>query len=424
MDILILLGPLVLCTVIGMPIAYALGFSALAGALWVGVPLEAVMLKIADGVGKGAVLTIPLFVLAAALIAEGGTARRLAVLVGFMRGRGEAPAASIVATTLIGGLSGSPVADMAGIGALTIPQMVRAGSPRAFATTAAIAGSVPAALTPPSHNAVIYSLATGGTVSIASLFMAGVVPGLLLCVALMAVCLHLARHDGHSAGEGVPVRAVLRAGIDALWGALTVVVIVGGLLLGLTAVEAAASACVWIFVVSMVVYRDDHWHDLPNLLHRTIKLVAVVLMLIAMAASFAYVMSLTQAPAKITAFLLAVSVNKFIFLLLINVLLLALACLIDTMPLILIATPILLPAAVKFGVDPVHFGTVMLLNLGLGMVTPPIGATLFVGAAVGKVKATDVIRGIGPFYGVMVLALLLVTFVPALSVWLPNLALK
>jgi tripartite ATP-independent transporter DctM subunit len=429
MDLLILLGSLFICFGIGMPISYALGVSALAGALWIGIPAEAVMLKISDGVSKVAMLTIPFFVLAGAIMAEGGMARRLVafanVLVGVVRVRGGLSAVNILATTFLSGISGSSVADTSAIGSVMIPQMEKVGYTRPFATNVTISASVQAILVPPSHNAVIYSLATGGTISIISLFMAGVVPGLLLGLSLILLCLLIAYRDGHPKGSSVPLRDAIRITIDAAWGLITIVIIIGGILLGIfTAIEAGAMACVWAFFVTMFIYRDYRWRDLPALVHRTLKTVAMVMTLIAMASSFGYVMALMQMPAKITAFFLTLSDNKYIILMLINVMLLMLGCLMDMAPLILICTPILLPVVMKLGVDPVHFGMIMLLNLGIGLLTPPVGSTLFVGCAVGKVTLEEVMREIWPFYGVMIAVLMLVTFIPALSLWLPALVIK
>ena len=426
MDLFILVGTLFLCFAIGMPISYSLGVGALAGALWIGIPPEAVMLKISDGVSKVAMLTIPFFVLAGAIMAEGGMARRLVafanVLVGVVPVRGGLSVVNILATTFLSGISGSSVADTSAIGSVMIPQMEKVGYPRPFATNVTISASVQAILVPPSHNAVIYSLATGGTISIISLFMAGVVPGLILGFALVLLCLFIAYRDGHPKGDTVPLRDAVRITIDATWGLITIVIILGGILLGIfTAIEAGAMACVWAFFVTMFVYRDYRWRDLPGLVHRTLKTVAMVMTLIAMASSFGYVMALMQLPATITSFFLTLSSNKYVILMLINVMLLVLGCLMDMAPLILICTPILLPVVVKLGVDPVHFGMIMLLNLGIGLLTPPVGSTLFVGCAVGNVKLEEVMRGIWPFYGVMVAVLMLVTLVPALSLWLPAL---
>jgi tripartite ATP-independent transporter DctM subunit len=425
MDLFILLGTLFLCFVLGMPISYSLGFGALAGALWIGIPPEAVMLQISNGVSKVAMLTIPFFVLAGAIMAEGGMARRLVglanVIVGLVRVRGGLSAVNIIATTFLSGISGSSVADTSAIGSVLIPQMERVGYPRVFATNVTISGSLQAILVPPSHNAVIYSLATGGTISIISLFMAGVIPGLLLGFSLILLVIAIGYRDGHPKGDSVPLKDAVKICIEALWGLITIIIIVGGILLGVfTAIEAGAVACVWAFCVTMFVYRDYRWRDLPELVHRTLKTVAMVMTLIAMASSFGYVMALMQMPATITNFFLSVSENKYVILMLINFMLLVLGCLMDMAPLILICTPILLPVVVKLGVDPVHFGMIMLLNLGIGLLTPPVGSVLFVGCAVGKVKLEDVMRGIWPFYGVMFAVLMLVTFIPALSLWLPK----
>src|SRR5664280_1430345 len=429
MDLFILLGTLFLCFGIGMPISYSLGIGALAGALWIGIPPEAVMLKISDGVSKVAMLTIPFFVLAGAIMAEGGRARRLVafanVIVGVVRVRGGLAVVNIVATTFLSGISGSSIADTSAIGSVMIPQMEKVGYPRVFATNVTISGSLQAILVPPSHNAVIYSLATGGTISIISLFMAGVVPGLLLGFSIMVLCLVIAYRDGHPRGQTVPLRDAVKITIDAAWGLITLAIILGGILGGIfTAIEAGAVACVWAFFVTMFIYRDYKWHDLPGLVHRTLRTVAMVMTLIACASSVGYVMALTQMPAKITAFFLTISSNKYVILMLINILLLVLGCLVDMAPSILICTPILLPVMINFGVDPVHFGMIMMLNLGIGLCHPPVGAILFVGCAVGKVTIEQVMRTIWPFYGVMFFVLLLVTYIPALSLWLPGLVIK
>jgi tripartite ATP-independent transporter DctM subunit len=387
------------------------------------------MLKISDGVSKVAMLTIPFFVLAGAIMAEGGMARRLVrfanVIVGLVRVRGGLSAVNILATTFLSGISGSSVADVSAIGSVLIPQMEKVGYPRPFATNVTISASVQAILVPPSHNAVIYSLATGGTISIISLFMAGVVPGLLLGASLIALVVFMGYRNGHPTGESVPVKDAVKITIEAMWGLITVIIIIAGILLGIfTAIEAGAVACIWAFCVTMFIYRDYRWKDLPGLVHRTLKTVAMVMTLIAMASSFGYIMALMQMPATITKFFLTISENKYVILMLINFMLLVLGCLMDMAPLILICTPILLPVVMKLGVDPVHFGMIMLLNLGIGLLTPPVGAVLFVGCAIGKVKLEDVMKGIWPFYGVLLAVLMLVTFVPALSLWLPSVVVK
>ncbi|MBX9611856.1 MAG: TRAP transporter large permease [Burkholderiales bacterium] len=427
MDAFVLLGSFVALMLMGMPVAYALGLSALVGAWWIDIPLDAVMIQIAAGVNKFSLLAIPFFVLAGAIMAEGGMSRRLVafanVLVGFIRG--GLSLVNILASTFFGAISGSSMADTASIGSVLIPEMEKKGYPRDFATAVTVSGSVQAILIPPSHNAVIYSLAAGGGVSIAALFLAGVLPGLLLGLTLAVMCLFIARKRGFPKGERIPMRQALKICADALWGLMTMVIILGGILSGVfTATESAAIAVLWAFFVTLFIYRDYRWRDLPKLMHRTVKTLAIVMILIGFAASFGYVMTLMQIPQTITAGFTTVSDNRYVILLMINVLLLVLGTLMDMAPLILIMTPILLPVVKAIGVDPVHFGMIMMVNLGMGLITPPVGGVLFVGAAVARLRIEQVVRALYPFFAALLLVLLLVTYVPALSLWLPNLVLS
>jgi tripartite ATP-independent transporter DctM subunit len=426
LEILIVIAAMFTCFAMGVPIAYSLGVAAVVGAFWIGIPLEAVMLKISAGVSSFAMLTIPFFVLAGAIMAEGGMARRLValanVLVGIVRVRGGLSVVNIVATTFLSGISGSAVADTSAIGSVMIPQMEKSGYPRVFATNVTITASVQALLVPPSHNAVIYSLATGGVISVIDLFMAGVVPGLLLGFSLIILCIVLAYRNDHPRGEPVPFRQAAGMAVEAFWGLITLIIILGGILGGVfTAIEAGAVACLWAFFVTMFIYRDYRWRDLPVLIHRTLRTVAMVMTLIAMAASVGYIMALMQVPAKVTAAFLTVSHDKYVILMLVNVMLLVLGCLMDMAPSILICTPILLPVMQNFGVNPVHFGMIMMLNLGIGLCHPPVGSILFVGCAVGKVTMEQVMRQIWPFYAVMFGVLMMVTYVPSLSLWMVRL---
>jgi len=423
MDALILIGSFALLIFIGMPVAFSLGLAALIGAWWIDLPLDGVMIQIASGVNKFSLLAIPCFVLAGAIMAEGGMARRLVafagVLVGFVRG--GLSLVNILASTFFGAISGSSVADTASIGSVLIPEMERNGYPRTFSTAVTVSGSVQAILIPPSHNAVIYSMAAGGSVSIAALFMAGVLPGLLLGGSLCAYCLYAARKRNFPKGRVVPLREALRICVDALWGLMTMFIILGGILSGVfTATESASIAVLWAFFVTMFIYRDYKWSDLPKLVHRTVKTVCIVMILIGFAASFGYIMTLMQIPLKITATLSALSDNRFAILALINLLLIMLGTLMDMAPLILILTPILLPVVTSLGVDPVHFGMIMLVNLGIGLITPPVGAVLFVGSAVAKVRIEDVVKAMWPFFVILFTVLMLVTYLPGISLWLPR----
>ena len=423
MDMLILLGSFFVLMAIGLPIAYALGLSALVGAVWIDIPLDAVMIQIASGVIKFSLLAIPFFVLAGAIMAEGGMSRRLvafaSVLVGFIRG--GLSLVNILASTFFGGISGSSVADTASIGSVLIPEMEKKGYPRPFATAVTISGSIQAILIPPSHNMVIYSLAAGGTVSVASLFMAGIVPGLLTGLVLAALCLYTAHREGYPKGEPIPLKAALKMCVEALWGLMTMVIILGGILSGVfTANESAAIAVVWAFFVTMVIYRDYAWKDLPKLMHRTVKTVTIVMILIGFAAAFGYIMTLMQIPMKVTAFFVGFSDNKYVILGLVNIMLLVLGCLMDMSPLILITTPILLPIMKMMGVDPVHFGMILMVNLGIGLITPPVGTVLFVGSAVSKLSMGVVTRAMKPFFVALFIVLMMVTYLPQLSLWLPR----
>ena len=424
MDAAVLLGSFVLLMAIGMPIAYALGLSALIGALWIDLPLDAVMIQLAAGVNKFSLLAIPFFVLAGAIMAEGGMARRLVafanVAVGFVRG--GLSLVNILASTFFGAISGSSVADTASIGSVLIPEMVKKGYPRDFATAVTCSGSVQAILIPPSHNAVIYSLAAGGSVSIAALFMAGVLPGLLMGLTLAALCLIIAKKKNYPKGEVIPLKQALKITMEALWGLMTMVIILGGILSGVfTANESASIAVLWAFFVTMFIYRDYRWRELPKLVHRTVKTVTIVMILIGFAACFGYLMTLMQIPLKVTSFFTSLSDNKYVILMLINIMLLVLGTLMDMSPLILILTPILLPVVTAMGIDPVHFGMIMMVNLGIGLITPPVGTVLFVGSAIAKLKIGVVARAMTPFFAALFVVLMLVTYVPWLSLWLPRL---
>ena len=423
MDALVLIGSFILLMLVGMPVAYALGLAALIGAMWIDLPLDAVMIQMASGVNKFSLLAIPCFVLAGAIMAEGGMSRRLVafagVLIGFVRG--GLSLVNILASTFFGAISGSSVADTASIGSVLIPEMEKNGYPRPFATAVTVSGSVQAILIPPSHNAVIYSMAAGGTVSVAALFMAGVFPGLLLGLCLAIYCLYVARKENYPKGRVIPMKEALKICADAMWGLMTMGIILGGILSGVfTATESASIAVVWAFFVTMFIYRDYKWKDLPKLLHRTVKTVTIVMILIGFAASFGYIMTMMQIPLKITTLFTSFSSEAWVILACINIMLRVLGTLMDMAPLILILTPILLPVIKSIGIDPVHFGMIMMVNLGIGLITPPVGAVLFVGSAVAKLKIEQVVKAMKPFFVILLFVLMLVTYVPQISLWLPR----
>lgn len=426
MDALILIGSFMVLITLRMPVAYALGLAALLGAWWIDIPFGAMMIQVAGGINKFSLLAIPFFVLAGAIMAEGGMARRLVafagVLVGFVRG--GLSLVNIMSSAFFGAISGSSLADTASVGSVLIPEMEKNGYPREFSTAVTVSGSVQALLTPPSHNSVLYSLAAGGTISIASLFVAGIGPGVLLSVVMMGMCLYFARKRNYPKGDVIPLRQALKICVEALWGMMTMVIILGGILSGIfTATESASIAVVWAFFVTMFIYRDYKWRDLPKLMHRTVRTLSIVMILIAFASAFGYMMTLMEIPSQITSALLTISDNRYVVLMCINFMLLVLGTLMDMAPLILILTPILMPVITDIGVDPVHFGMIMLVNLGIGLITPPVGAVLFVGAAVGKVTIENTVKALLPFYLALFTVLLAVTYIPAISLWLPSLVL-
>ncbi|GHD45558.1 membrane protein [Thalassobaculum fulvum] len=421
---ILLIGSLLGLIVIGTPVAYALGISSLITAIYIGLPLEAVLLKVSDGVDNFALLAIPFFILAGALMAEGGMAWRLVnlanVCVGFMRG--GLAMVNILASMFFGGISGSSVADTSSIGSILIPMMKKHGYDDTFAVNVTITSSTQGVVIPPSHNAIIYALAAGGTVSIAQLFLAGIIPGIMIGVALMILSYVISVRRGYPKGELVPLREALKTAWEAVAGLLTIGIIVGGVVGGIfTPTESAAVAVVWAFVVTMFVYRDYTWRQLPALLHSVIRTVAMVMIVIGFAAGFAYLMTLMQIPLKATLFLQSLTDDKVTLLVMINLMLLVLGTFMDMAPLILICTPILLPLVKSMGMSEVQFGIVMMLNLSIGLLTPPVGTTLFVGCAIGKVSIEKVSKTLWPFWLAMLVVLMLVTYIPALTLWIPSL---
>jgi tripartite ATP-independent transporter DctM subunit len=302
-----------------------------------------------------------------------------------------------------------------------IPQMVKAGYPRLFATTVTVSGSLQPLLIPPSHNMVIYSLAAGGTVSVAHLFIGGIIPGLLLGASLMILVLIYAYRNNLPKGEAIPLREALRIALDSVWGLVTVLIIMGGILSGIfTPTESAAVACVWAFFVTMFIYRSYKWSELPVLIGRVVRTVGMVMIMIGFSVAFGYMMALMRIPALAAEFFTQISSDKYMFLFYVNILLLILGTFMDLAPMLLICTPVFLPVIQKFGIDPVHFGIIMIFNLGIGLLTPPVGPTLAVGCAIGKVTMEQISKSLMVFYVPMLIVLGLVTYIPALTLWLPH----
>ncbi|GAA1749563.1 MULTISPECIES: TRAP transporter large permease [Streptomonospora] len=421
----ILIGVFVAALALRIPIALGLALASLCTALYLQIPLPVVGQQIVNALLTFPLLAIPFFVLAGEIMGAGGISRRLIDLANLMIGRlrGGMAMLNVMASTFFGGISGSAVADTSSIGSVMVPVMKRTGYDARFSVGVTVSSSIQGVLIPPSHNMIIYSLAAGGSVSIGALFLAGVLPGLLLALALLGLTYYLSWRRKYPKGERVPLREWPRVIWQGSLGLLTPVIIIGGVMTGVfTATESAAIACVWALVVSLVVYRELTPRGLIGVLNRATRTLSSVLFLIASAGAFGYLMTQLRIPAALTQSLTGMSDNPIVVLLLINLMLLALGTVMDMAPLILITTPILLPVATSVGMDPVQFGVMLMLNLGLGLITPPVGGVLFVGAAVGDIRVEDATRGVLPFYAPMLLVLLAITFVPALSLWLPSLA--
>lgn len=420
---------------IGMPVAYSLGLTSvivttvawwlMGGIDMVAGQLNALIITIFHSTDNVNLLTIPFFVFAGAIMAEGGMASRLVNFAGLFVGwmRGGLSLVNILASTLFGAISGSSVADTASIGSVMIPEMERKGYPRSFGAALTASASVQAILVPPSHNSVLFAIvAATPAVTIPAMFLAGIVPTLLLATVLIVLALIAAHRKGYPKEAVLPVKQMVKVALDAIWGLITIVIISGGILSGFfTPTESGAIATVWALFVTFFVYREYKFRDFPKLIHRTIKTVTMVMVLIAFAAAFGSVMAMVQLPQEISQGLLALSSNKYVILMIVNVLLLALGCLMDMAPLILIMTPILLPVVMQLGVNPVHFGIIMMTNLGIGLITPPVGSVMFVSAAVSGLKIEQVLKSMLPFYIGLFIVLLLVTYWPPLSLWLPTL---
>jgi tripartite ATP-independent transporter DctM subunit len=410
---------------LGVPISFAIGTAAVSALLVSLDPAAATTViaqRMASGLDSFALLAIPFFILSGQLMNRGGIARRLIDLAKVVVGRfpGGLAYVNILGSMLFGSISGSAVAAAAAIGGVMTPLMKKDGYDREYSAAVNITAAPIGLLIPPSNIMVVYSLASGG-VSIAALFLAGYVPGILLGLALMAVGGVIAKRRGYPVGEKVGLAAALRIFLAALPSLLLVAIVMGGIILGwFTPTEASAIAVAYTFVLSVFVYREIRWAELPRLFTDSAATTAIVLLLVGTSMGMSWVMSSANIPQTITEALLAVTDNKIVLLLILNVLLLVVGMFMDMTPAVLIFTPILLPAVVKLGVEPLHFGLILIFNLCLGLCTPPVGNCLFVGCGVAGTTIARVWRPLLPFLAAAIAVLLLVTYWPALSLALPR----
>ncbi|MDP3254828.1 MAG: TRAP transporter large permease [Bosea sp. (in: a-proteobacteria)] len=423
MAITILFTSFAALLLMGVPVAFCLGLSSMATVLYIGIPPVVIFQQMSTGMNAFAMLAIPFFIYSGDLMIRGGIADRLiqfaSSLVGHLRGGlGQV---NVITCTLFGGISGSAVADASAVGGIMIPQMVKRGYAPDYAVNVTANSAIIALLIPPSHNMIIYSLAAGGTISIADLFTAGVLPGLMLCLALMVAAWAVAVNRGYPADIFPGFLTVARLFVAATPGLLLIGIIFGGVRSGIfTATESSCIAVIYALLITIFVYRGL---DLKGFTHATlgaVRTTAMVLLIIGAASSFGWLMAFLEVPKATIALMQAISDNPLVILLMINVILLVLGTFMDMAPMIIICTPIFLPVVKAIGVDPVHFGVILILNAGIGLNTPPVGSVQFVACAIGKVSISESMKTIWPFYGASVAVLLLITYVPAFSLWLPG----
>jgi tripartite ATP-independent transporter DctM subunit len=424
MGLLVLLGLFAMCVLIGVPVAFALGISAIAAFWYEGLPLMIGFQRIISGINVFSLMAIPFFIFAGELMFHGGIAMRLVKFASAAVGavRGGLGIVNVFSSMLFGGISGSAVADISALGSILVPVMKEKGYDADYAVNVTVTSSIAGIIIPPSHNMIIFAIAAGGGISISKLFLAGVVPGILMCICLATAAYLVAVKRGYRAEKFPGWNALVMSFFAAVPGLMTAVIIVGGVLSGVfTVTESGAFGAIYAFLVTLLVYRNITWPTFRLAVLQSVRTTSMVMILIACAGAFAYMLTFYRVPSKTVDLLTGLTDNPILILLLINLVLLVLGMIMDMAALILICTPIFLPVAHSLGIDPLQFGIILLVNLGLGLCTPPVGSCLFVGCAVGKLPMEKAVRTIWPFYLAILVALLLITFVPAISLTLPGL---
>jgi len=424
MEFIILFGVFAALLLIGVPVAFSLLTATVATVLYLALPPIVVFQQMGSDITSVALLAIPLFVFTGELMLKGGLSDRMIALASSLVGhmRGGLGQVSVVGSTLFGGVSGSALADVSAIGGTMIPQMKKRGYDVDYAVNVTVTAALVALLVPPSHNLILYSAAAGGGVSISDLFAAGIIPAAMLAIAVMTTAYIVARRRGYAAEPFPGFQAVLVRTIAAIPGLLLIGIIFFGIRAGIfTAIESASIAVVYATVITGLVYRQMSFKAFKEACLGAARTSGAVLFIIGAAGAFGWLMAYLQVPSMMVEFLQSITDNRILILLMIIVVLLVLGTFMDLAPLIIIGTPIFLPVARAFGIDPVHFGVIMILNCGIGLITPPVGSVLFVGSAIGGIPITQALKSIWPFYLACVAVLMLVVFIPELSLWLPSL---
>lgn len=425
LSILVLVASFVLLLALNVPIAIGIGLATVLTMLFTIAPGPAVTTvaqQMASGIDSFALLAIPFFVLSGILMGQGGIARRLIdfakVLVGMLPG--GLAFVNILACMLFGAISGSSMAAVSGVGGFMIPIMNQEGYDKNFNAAITVTAATTGLLIPPSNILIIYSLASGG-VSVAALFIAGYLPGILVGLALMLVAGIISLRRKYPVGERSSLRQAIKTAIDAVPSLLLIVIVIGGIIAGyFTATEASAVAVVYSLILSVAVYRQVKVRELPAILLKTVETTAIVMLLIGTSKAMSWILSYENIPQSLSVALVSLTDNKIVLLLIINLLLLAVGTVMDMTPAVLIFTPIFLPVVVNLGMDPLHFGIMMVANLCIGLCTPPVGSVLFVGCSIAQTTIGRLIKPLLPFYVAMFIALLLITYVPQISMWLPK----
>ena len=426
MELTVLAISFTLLLLIGVPVAFAIGLSSVLTIIVAGLPMAVVFQKMVGGMQVFSFLAIPFFVFAGELMLYGGIAERIVRFANSLVGhvRGGLGMSNVIGCTLFGGVVGSPVADVSAMGSVMIPLMKKEGYGADYAVNVTTHAALVGALMPTSHNLIIFTLATSGiaSVSVLGLILAGLVPALILTLCNLGAAYYVAVKRGYPVRGKFPGWGEVGLAFAAsLPGLLVVVIILAGILSGaFTATESASIAVAWALLITVFVYRSLSWHNFIKACAKACKTTGVVLLLIGISAAFGYFMALYEVPQKTGALMTSISSEPWVIFLMINLLLFVLGTFLDMAATILICTPIFLPIAMQFGMDPLQFGIIMLINCALGLNTPPVGTVQFVGCAIGGVTVGQVMRSILPFYGALALCLLLVTYVPAFSLWLPG----
>jgi tripartite ATP-independent transporter DctM subunit len=423
--ILVLVVSFAILVALNVPVAFCMGISTVLALLAMGdLPaFVATAHKIATGIDSFTLLAIPFFILSGLLMGQGGIARRLIdfanVLVG--RFRGGLALVNVLTCMLFGAISGSATAAVSAIGGFMIPLMNKMGYNREFNASVTITAATTGLLIPPSNTMIVYSLATGGIVSIAALFVAGYLPGILVGIGLMVVAGWISVRHNYGKGETFALKETLLRFLRAIPPMMLVIIVVGGILMGwFTATEASAVGVLYTLILAVAVYREVKVKELPKIFLQCGITTSIVFMLIGTSMAMSWVLASENVPQNISAGLMSLTGNKIIVLLIINAFLLVVGCFMDMTPAILIFTPIFLPVVEKLGVHPLHFGIIMIMNLNIGLCTPPVGTCLFLGCGIAETTVTKVIRHILPFYASMIITLLITTYVPEITMWLPD----